>query len=460
MVEWSRLRRGVIVLGACLSVLSACAGASPRASAKAPVMTCSTISPLLSPLVEQRWVASASVALVRAEHVELCSVGNASTGVPASPDTLYEIGSLTKLFTGVLLAQMAQAGEVALDQPVSTLVSTPVPTRGRPINLLDLATHQSGLPRMPSNLEPRDPQNPYADYGDSQLWSFVAAAEPTPPGRPSSYSNLGAALLGLALAQRGGKAYGALLEERVLRPLHMTRTYLTVPAAEQHQRAQGHDADAEPRPAWDFAAFAPAGGLRSSARDMASFLAAALQPNGALAPAFRAAEQPRARTKSGNQIGLFFQQRADGSLWHNGETGGFTSYLSFDPTERVGVCLLLSTAFVHADALGDRLLAVQRGEAVTPLDLPAAAPAPSAQALAVYAGEYWLSEEFSIRVFAEQSQLYAQATGQDSLRLWPSEPDKFYFRSVDAGLEFERVDGRVVSLQLVQGGGRQRAMRR
>jgi CubicO group peptidase (beta-lactamase class C family) len=432
----------------------AVAAAEPRSAA------CQQLAPLLAPLVEQRWVASASVAVVRNQHVELCSFGSASGDADATPDTLYEIGSLSKLLTGLLLAQMVGAGELTLDQPVSALVSTKIPQRERPISLLDLATHQSGLPRMPSNLQPRDAQNPYADYSSAQLFDFVATSEPGPAGTPSSYSNLGAALLGLSLAQRAGKPYGALVEERVLRPLGMSRTYLGVPSAEQRSRAQGHDADAEPRPAWDFDAFAPAGGWRSSARDMAKFLAAATQPSGVLAPALQLAEQPRATTKSGNQIGLFFQQRSDGSLWHNGQTGGFASYLGIDPTKRVGVCLLLSTAFEHADDLGDRLLALQRGEKAAPLALPGLGPLPPASELEAYGGQYWLSDEFSIRIFAEGGSLYAQATGQGALRLWPSQSDQFYFRSVDARLEFERADDRVVALYLVQNGARQRGARR
>src|SRR5208283_4407870 len=115
-------------------------------------------------------------------------------------DTVFEIGSITKVFTALLLADMAQRGEVALTDPVSKYLPKGVKMPGRnghAIMLQDLATHTSGLPRLPSNMKPKDFMNPYADYTPELLYQFLSSYElPRDPGSKWEYSNLGAGLLG------------------------------------------------------------------------------------------------------------------------------------------------------------------------------------------------------------------------------------------------------------------------
>ena len=147
-------------------------------------------------------------------------------GVPLDGNTLFEIGSITKVFTASLLAEMAARGEVGLDDPVAKYLppSVRVPSRnGKQITLLDLSTQTSGLPRMPTNFSPKDELNPYADYSVDQLYAFLSGYELTRDiGSQYEYSNLGVGLLGHALALRAGKSYEALLVERILRPLGIT----------------------------------------------------------------------------------------------------------------------------------------------------------------------------------------------------------------------------------------------
>jgi serine-type D-Ala-D-Ala carboxypeptidase/endopeptidase len=236
------------------------------ALADAPKPTCTQLAPVFRPLIEGRWVKSASLALLKDGRSLLCSfgrTGNAGSSL-ASPDTLYEIGSLTKLFTGLLLAEQSERGAVRLDDPVSQLLPAPLRSAGRPITLLDLATQRSGLPRLPSNLAPRDPQNPYADYDAAQLLAFLRGVEPAPAGAQYQYSNVGAALLGDALSRRARKSYPALVREHLLTPLDMTDTHFAVPPGKERRLARGHDVDDAPRPAWDVDVFAPAVGLRKS----------------------------------------------------------------------------------------------------------------------------------------------------------------------------------------------------
>src|SRR5580704_17433633 len=148
-------------------------------------------------------------------------------------DSVFEIGSITKVFTALLMADMAQRGEVAFDDPVAKYL----PPEGRPhpydkdgaITLLDLATHTSGLPRSPPNLEPKDPDNPYADYTAARLYAFLSSyTSQFQPGTSFEYSNLGFGLLGHALALRAGCPYEDLLLDRICAPLGLEDTRVTL----------------------------------------------------------------------------------------------------------------------------------------------------------------------------------------------------------------------------------------
>jgi CubicO group peptidase (beta-lactamase class C family) len=158
----------------------------------------------------------------------MAAFGNAGPGARSlDADSVFEIGSITKVFTAILLADMADRGEVKLDDPVALHLAADVriPERGgRKITLLDLSTHSSGLPRMPDNLSPSDPLNPYADYTFTQMFEFLGRYKVTREiGAEFEYSNLGVGLLGVALSRRAGKSYEALVRERILNPLAWTR---------------------------------------------------------------------------------------------------------------------------------------------------------------------------------------------------------------------------------------------
>ena len=475
----TRVRSGSAVstlnwLGA-VALLAGCAGrgarhaALPRATdapafhADRSAARCNELEPLLGPLVRGAWVASASVALVEAEQVALCPFGEARPGEAATSETLYEIGSLTKLFTGLLLSSLVERGAVRLDEPVNALLpaEAALHTNGRPITLLDLAEQRSGLPRMPANFAPSNPNDPYLDYTEAQLFAFLPQAELAPADERHVYSNLGAAVLGQALAHRAGTPYATLLQQQILAPLGMDETFLSVPNARRNLLSDGHDADGVWRPGWTFDSMAPAGAIKSNARDLANFLKAGLSPNAApLGPIFRRAEVPRVDASEGRRIGLFFLTRPDGSLFHDGLTGGFASYISLDPARRVGVALLLSSTFARANDLGDRVFAYARGLPLAPFDLPPSYQATSEE-LASYDGEYPLSPSFSIKVFHTKDALHTQATGQPVFRLWPSARDHFYLRVVDARVTFERDASRaVIALSIDQAGQLRRAVRK
>ena len=197
---------------------------------------------------------------------------------PLNGDTLFEIGSITKVFTALLAADMAQRGELKLDDPISKYLpsTVKVPERnGRQITLIDLATHTSSLPRMPNNFRPKDPGNPYADYTVDALYSFLSSYElPRDIGVKFEYSNLGFGLLGQGLAARAGMDYEKLVVTRICDPLHMNSTRITLSEPLRQRFAAGHSADLVTVPGWDIPTLAGAGALRSSTNDLLTFLAA------------------------------------------------------------------------------------------------------------------------------------------------------------------------------------------
>ncbi len=199
----------------------------------------------------------------------------------AKADSIFEIGSISKTFTGLILAQMIAQGEVKLDEPVRELLppGTVAKPRGAEITLLDLVTQHSGLPRMPDNFHPKDNENPYADYNAAELYAFVAKhGVAKAADAPYLYSNLGFGLLGQALADRAGVPYPTLLKQEVTDPLGLKDTAINLSPDQQRRFIPGHDAKHRPAHAWDLVAFAGAGAIRSTAGDMLTYVEANLRP--------------------------------------------------------------------------------------------------------------------------------------------------------------------------------------
>lgn len=380
-------------------------------------------------------------------------------GKPLDSRTVFEIGSITKVFTGLALADMAGRGEVRLDDPVGRHLppTVRVPTRGgREITLADLATHSSGLPRLPSNMAPSSPANPYADYTEQQLYDFLGGHELRRDiGAQYEYSNLGVGLLGHVLARVARTSYEDLVVRRIAGPLKMPDTRITLSPSMRSRAASGHDANGDSTSMWDLPTLAGAGGLRSTAEDMLSFLGAQLDPPAPLADAIRLTharrfEAPQQRLGIG--LGWHIIKPGDADIiWHNGGTGGFHSFVGFSPSRRVAV-VVLTNSTRNIDDIGFHLL-----DARMPLQKPPAARtevALDSTVLDRYVGEYELAPTFRIAVTREGNALFGQATGQPRFRLFAESETKFFLKVVDAQITFEREPGgRVTGLILHQNGG-------
>jgi serine-type D-Ala-D-Ala carboxypeptidase/endopeptidase len=317
---------------------------------------------LVQRIDEERQSVGLVVGLLEPTGRRLVSHGELERGDPRplTGDTIFEIGSVTKVFTALLLMDMVERSEVALSDPVAMYLPAgiTVPRRkGREITLQDLATHRSGLPRLPSNFLPADPSNPYRDYGVEQLYEFLSCYElPRDVDSQVEYSNLGFGLLGHALERRAGLDYESLLRARVLDPLAMSSTRMALTQEMNARLASGHDGKLERVGSWDLSTLAGAGALRSTANDLLTFLGAQLDD---AAPPLRNAMTAMLRVPDpmGRESAIGWQVvTLDGTftrdshriVWMSGATGGYLSFCGFEPVARTGVILLANAFSVSA----------------------------------------------------------------------------------------------------------------
>jgi CubicO group peptidase (beta-lactamase class C family) len=384
-------------------------------------------------------------------------VGGGDGGAPTG-DTVYEIGSITKVFTSLLLADMAEKGEVRLDDPVAKYLPPDVKALAagdRPITLLDLSMQVSGLPRMPGNFKPADPTNPFADYTADKLFEFLNRHTlARKPGEKYEYSNVGAGLLGFALARRAGMSYEALVRKRILEPLGMTSTSITLSADQRKRLAPGHNPALEPVANWDLDALAGAGALRSTVNDMLKFLAANLEltdtPLKSAMRRLRAQRLPTGTPDLSIAMGWHIFTQYGDLFWHNGGTGGYRSFAGVDPASRRGAVVLCNTSF-SVDDIGRHF--VQSQYPAPKLSPPTPEITLDAATLDEYVGEYELAPTFHIVFRRDGARLLAQATNQPEFPVFASKKDEVFYRVVEARVSFTRdAAGKVNGVVLHQGG--------
>jgi D-alanyl-D-alanine-carboxypeptidase/D-alanyl-D-alanine-endopeptidase len=293
----------------------------------------------------------------------------------AKPDSLFEIGSITKSFTALALAQLIVQHRLRLNEPVRALLPFPLPpSRGAEITLADLATQHSGLPRLPPNLDIKaDPANPYAGYGAAQLAAYLAQRGLTrPPQAAFLYSNLGYGLLGFALAASRRETYPALIRREVTGPLGLRDTAAALTAAQRRRLLPGHNLAGTAVAPWTFQALAGAGALRSTAGDLLTFLGAQLDPpaGGTLPRAIALTHVLRADGPPPLRVGMgWLYTPAAAMYWHDGATGGYTAFAEFIPRERLALVVLYNREDLgggdppFADRVAANVTALLRGSA-------------------------------------------------------------------------------------------------
>jgi CubicO group peptidase (beta-lactamase class C family) len=383
-------------------------------------------------------------------------------------DTLFEVGSNTKVFTSLLLSDMVRRGEVALDDPVAKHLPDGVtmPERGgRQITLADLATHTSGLPRMPSNFAPKDRHNPYADYTVEQLYAFLSGHTLTRDiGARYDYSNIGVGLLGHVLARRCGTTYEDLVRDRITGPLGMSDTVIRLTRDQRKRLAHGHDEDGRPVPNWDLIeATAGAGALRSTANDLLTFLAAVLgyqasplKPamDAQLAFPMRVAEgaerHPLQSPEDRTSIGLGWHAMETGRgqvVMHGGGTGGYLTFMGLNLARGWGAVVLTNMFRTPAAVIGVPILT---GAPLPPAPKWRRAVTVEPSVLDRYAGRYRYSPGIGpgwIEIARWEDGLVANVEGIGEAPIYASSATTFFWRVAEAELTFETdTDGAAIAL--------------
>jgi CubicO group peptidase (beta-lactamase class C family) len=319
----------------------------------------------------------------------------------AEPDSIFEIGSISKTFTGLLLARAVLDGRVRLDQPVRELLppGTVAKPEAEEVTLLDLITHHSGIPSIPFNLRPGDESDPRGKYSIADFYSFINDWGVRRPNHPHfEYSNAGVALVALALANATGSSFAEIVQRQITLPLGLGDTAVH-PSPDQRRRViQGYTARHEPAGGWNLDALAGAGGVRSSAGDMLTYLEANLDADrlptaDSLTKALRYSHQLRAQADFGMDVALgWFHVAKTGAYWHNGATQGYTAFAFFNPRTGLAAVVLFNNRLSASDlpdTLGEHIRARLAGEPALSLRVTSVPPVGGAlHALRLFA-VYW-----------------------------------------------------------------------
>ncbi|WP_051200363.1 serine hydrolase domain-containing protein [Flavobacterium subsaxonicum] len=278
--------------------------------------------------------------------------------------TVYEIGSISKTFTATLLAQAVIDKKLLLDDDIRNYLPAQCANltfNGKPILIKHLANHTSGIPRMPDDFEKHegyDENDPYKNYTAAMYYNYLSKLKlAQAPGTAEEYSNTGVAVLGLILEKAYGQPYQTLLATYITNPLKMSATFVDVPAAQAANFVTGYN-DGLETPHWDFGGIPAAGGIRSNIQDMATYLNANLKD---ATPAMQLAHKPTF-TKNKLTMGLAWviQNTKAGNtvVWHNGGTGGFSSYIGYIKEKQCGVVVLTNTYSDETTGLGNAILKI------------------------------------------------------------------------------------------------------
>jgi CubicO group peptidase (beta-lactamase class C family) len=314
-----------------------------------------SINQIIKREVENKHSASIAVGIIDANGKQIFSYGKFKDDSNQLPDgnTLYEIGSITKVFTSLILADMVQKGELNLNDPISKFLPKSVKTptyNGKEITLLDLATHTSGLPRGPDNLTSNDQYFPFKGYTVDQMYDFLSRYQLTRAiGSKYEYSNFGMGLLGHILSLKADVDYETLVRNRICKPLHMDNTVVTISTQLEPFLASPHSIFNKPIGIYQMGALLGCGALRSNVNDLLTFLSANLGLTQTdLLPAMELSQIVRDSAPNPTMpipqfvcLGWHFAKVFDTELInHSGETNGSSAFIGFDKKKKVGVVVL------------------------------------------------------------------------------------------------------------------------
>jgi D-alanyl-D-alanine-carboxypeptidase/D-alanyl-D-alanine-endopeptidase len=334
----------------CSALSGAAATVTSIAKAASP-LSGKPLSALIAQEVDASRISAGLVAvMVNEKGRHYLSHGRSDTVRALDENTVFDIGSLTKLFTALALADMVAKGAMSMDDPVAKYLPPAVRIpdyAGRQITLLDLVTYAPGLPGWPQNLPPLNPEKPIPDYSEADLYAALSGNPLTAaPGTQYVYSNFGYGLLGLALSRRADMPFEDVIVSRICTPLGMNSTRIVIDSSMQARLTPGHNQKLEMVTSWNLPpALAGAGAFRSTAHDLAQFLEGAMglrtgksaSPFTDLLQTRRPADKPGVEAAAGWFVS---NGHGDELVWKDGSIVGYTSFMGYSAKSRSGIILL------------------------------------------------------------------------------------------------------------------------
>jgi serine-type D-Ala-D-Ala carboxypeptidase/endopeptidase len=401
---------------------------------------------------------SMALAIIDSSGIHYFNFGKTdNNGKAVDENTIYEIGSITKVFTGIILAKLVLDGDLKIDDKINDLLpdGIKVPVKGdKEITLGNLTDHTSGLPPMPDNFAPTNPKNPFADYTVEQMYKFISNYKPVREvGSQFEYSNLAQGLLGHLLALKKNTTYEDLMVKTIADPLGMNDTRIVFTEKMKENLALGHSWGKVVEN-WDIPTLAGAGGIRSSTADMAKFISANLgYTKTPLNEAMELSHKIR-HNKAGEMsvaMGWLIKKRNYWNIiWHSGGTGGYRTFVGFVKETGKGVVLLTNSSY-GADDIGFYLLDPDLELARIKFKSDAVQLPDST--LERYIGIYEVNPKFKITITKEGTQLIGKSTtGPDRVEIYPENDTRFFTTVKNAEVTFQLNEGNVESLTLYQDG--------
>ena len=311
---------------------------------------------LVRPYIQMKHTAGICIAFIKDGKTTTYSYGEVKKGENQLPDadkTFFEIGSISKTFTGILLADEVIKGKMSFDDPINKYLPDSIGKMSYmdvPITLKTLSNHSSGFPRLPMNLYKKgdDANNPYQNYDAGRLFSYLKTFKPyREVGVNYEYSNFAVGLLGTILAQQNQLSYEELLLQKICKPLNLRNTKISLDTTDKNNFAQGVDEKGKATSAWDLNTLAGAGGIRSTTNDMAKFVEANMTKAPKQIQEAIELSQKVSFESGQNIVGLGWHiaKRKERTIYqHSGGTGGFRTFVGFDKERQIGVVVLSNSA--------------------------------------------------------------------------------------------------------------------
>ena len=427
------------------------------------------VTALVNPYIANERVMGMTVGVLQNGTTWVKGYGRFAEKDARVPDgqTMYEIGSVTKTFTGILLADAVVRGRMQLDDAAEKYLpdGAGMPSKGEsPITLKHLATHASGLPRIPENMVLENTDDPYANYSVDQMLEFLSNYKlRRRPVMQISYSNLGFGLLGWLVARDAQTDYESLLRDRITGPLKMNDSLVKLSPSLEQRMATPYAADGIKTVPWHIESLAGLGGIHSTVDDMLRYIQANLEPpdselGKAIELAWQVHQPPLIKTDFA--MGLGWHVARDGhTRWHSGQTAGFHACLYIDRRSKLGFVLLANTASFEIDALGESIVRMLMGIKSEPREFERVVEV-STEAMQRYVGKFELAPNVVFTININDGKLMVGLTGQPTCRVFPRSETEWFYRVVEATLTFKiDEDGRCDTVELFQNGIRQKAKR-